>query len=171
MKIYAFIISAIVLLQSCGGNKDANVVYEENIDIADGVWNRNHHPTFRFQIDDPSKSYDFFYNVRINRSYRFSNLYVKFFLEDTLGNVMMTREQQMYLFDPKTGAPNQDSQQDAGGSLGDIYQHRFLCISNRQLFNKAGTYQFRVVQSMRDADPLNDVITLGLRIEEAVTVE
>lgn len=165
MRFYTIAIILLSLVLGACSNKDANLVYEKNYDIEDGKWFRKNDITFRFEIKDPSKEYNFYYNIRNRKAYAFSNLFVKFYLEDTLGNTMMTKEQQMYLFDPKTGKPEMDAQ--SGGSLEDLYEHRFPCIQRRKLFEKAGTYQFRIVQSMRDNDPLENIMTVGLRIDEA----
>lgn len=165
MKLRTIIFFASCFLLGACSNRDANKIFEKNIDIPDGEWKRDEPVTFRFEIKDPTLEYDFYYNIRNRKEYKFSNLYVKFYLEDTLGNTLMSKEQQMYLFDPKTGKPEMDAQ--SGGSLEDLYEHRFPCIKRRKLFEKAGTYQFRVVQTMRDNDPIENILSVGLRIDDA----
>ncbi len=160
----SLVIPFLLLLLSCGG-KDEKKVYEQNIDIPDAKWVRSNVLTFQFKIEDPSKAYNFYYNIRNKKEYAYSNLYLKYFLEDTSGNVILSKENQMFLFDPKTGKPIAETQ--SGGSLEGIFQHQYKIIIGKKLFDKAGMYQFRVQQIMRDNDPLENILSIGLRVEEA----
>ena len=51
--------------------------------------------------------------------------------------------------------------------MDDIYEHRIAFVIDPQIldFKKSGIYTFRTEQIMRE-DPLQNVMTIGLRIEK-----
>jgi gliding motility-associated lipoprotein GldH len=52
-----------------------------------------------------------------------------------------------------------------GVGMDDIYEHR-VRISQAPVQLKAGTYQFKLEQIMRD-DPLEHILNVGIRVEKA----
>ncbi len=145
-----FLIISIVL--SCN---DEQRVFEKNIDFDEQSWVVSNIPAFEFEILETTRTYDLFYNVRNSISYPYHNLYVKYSLEDTLGNVISSKLQNMDLFDPVTGKPY-------GEGLGDIFDHRILALDKHQ-FDRPGVYRFKVQQYMRQ-DTLPMILSVGLRV-------
>lgn len=142
------------LLAGC----DKNRVYEENTDFRNKQWVIRNTPTFRFEIKDPQKAYNIYWNVRNTIAYPYRNLYLTYYLEDTLGHRLDTDLHNVLLFAPKTGKPY-------GDGLGDIFTHQFLALPEYQ-FDTAGMYQIRLEQYMR-TDTLQDIVSIGVRVEAA----
>ncbi len=150
MKYTGFILM-VVLLTGCL----EPVVFEKSVDIINAQWNVTQTPSFEFEISDTSKSYDVYYLVRSTMAYPYHNLYVKFYLEDTLGHPIASDLHNMNLFDPKTGEP-------LGSGLGDIKSQEILALPQYR-FSKAGIYRLKIEQYMR-VDPLPSIISFGISV-------
>ncbi|WKN43881.1 gliding motility lipoprotein GldH [Tunicatimonas pelagia] len=137
---------------------DDNRLYEENINFDRKVWAADSLPIFRFQVDEPEQTYNIYWNVRNTVAYPFRNLYLTYYLEDTLGHTLKTDLYEMNLFEPRTGEPY-------GNGLGDIFSHQILALPNYK-FDTAGMYQIRLQQYMR-RDTLPEILSVGVRIERA----
>jgi gliding motility-associated lipoprotein GldH len=148
-----FIIALLIGLSGC----DPNVVINKNYDIEDRSWNINEIPSFEFEIQNPEKRYNFYYNIRNTIEYPYNNLYVTYYLEDTLGNVISSELHNMDLFERKTGAPKGST------VLGDIYEHLILALPSFK-FDTAGVYRFRMQQYMRMQE-LPEIVSVGLKVE------
>ena len=141
-------------LSSC----DESRVYEENVDFPRKQWAVDSIPSFEFEIDDPSKPYNIYWNVRNTVAYPYRNLYLTYYIEDTTGRRITTDLHNMLLFEPKTGKPY-------GSGLGDIFSHQFMALPNFK-FDKAGMYRIRLEQYMR-TDTLPEILSVGTRVEDA----
>ena len=137
---------------------DQSRVYEENVDFADKKWVVDSVPAFEFEIEDPSKPYNIYWNVRNTVAYPYRNLYLTYYLEDTTGRRITTDLHNMVLFEPKTGKPY-------GSGLGDIFSHQFMALPDFK-FDEAGVYRVRLEQYMR-TDTLPEIVSVGLRVEDA----
>jgi gliding motility-associated lipoprotein GldH len=137
---------------------DSQRVYEENKDFEQKVWLSDSIPVFTFEIKQPELKYNIYYNIRNTVAYPYQNLYLTYYLEDTLGRQVSSALHNMTLFDPKTGKPR-------GNGLGDIFDHQILALPEYQ-FDSAGVYNFRIEQYMR-MDTLPEILSVGVRIEKA----
>ncbi|MGB3588456.1 MAG: gliding motility lipoprotein GldH [Tunicatimonas sp.] len=137
---------------------DDNRVYEDNTDFDQTVWAADSLLSFRFQIDEPEQAYNIYWNVRNTIAYPFRNLYLTYYLEDTLGHTIKTELYEMNLFESRTGKP-------FGSGLGDIFSHQVLALPNYK-FDTAGMYQIRLQQYMRQ-DTLPEILSVGVRVEVA----
>lgn len=137
---------------------DENRVYEKNYDFANKAWPVDTIPTFEFEVQDTEQRYNIFWNVRNSIDYPYRNLYLTYYLEDTLGQSIATDLHNMHLFDPKTGEPY-------GSGLGDIFEHQIMALPNYK-FDTAGVYRLRLEQYMR-TDTLKDILSVGVRVEKA----
>ena len=137
---------------------DEQRVYEKNVDLKDNLWYIDTIPSFTFRIEDASRPYNLYYNVRNAVSYPYYNLYVTYSLHDSTGKVLRSRLQQLQLADATTGKP-------LGDGLGDIYDHQILSGKNYRFPGK-GAYTFRIKQYMRQ-DPLPAIMSVGVRVEKA----
>lgn len=156
MKFPGFLLMAVltVIFYSC----DENRIYETNHDLNEKEWNEDSVLSFSFKVTDIEKGYNFYYNIRNTRAFPFHNLYLKYSLEDSLGNVLSSDLHNINLFDPKTGKP-------FGDGLGDIFDHQIMSIENFN-FDKPSTYYFKVQQYMR-MKQLPEIMSVGLRVEKA----
>jgi gliding motility-associated lipoprotein GldH len=149
----ALLLIIAVLFWAC----DNRTVYEQNYDLSNKVWEQDDIPTFRFHIAEPGMKYNIYYNVRNTISYPYQNLYVTYFLEDTLGRLLSSELHNMDLFHPKTGKPK-------GRGIGDVQDHQFLALPDYE-FDSAGMYQLRIQQFMR-METLPEVLSIGIKVEK-----
>ena len=157
MKKHFFLLlflSTTTLFQSC---LDKTRVYEKNIDFNQKYWDIDSVPTFSFTIPDAGKAYDIYWNVRNTASYPYRNLYLTYYLEDSLGTSLSSALHDMVLFEPKTGEPY-------GDGFGGVYDHQFLALP-QQKFPAKGTYSIKLKQYMR-TDSLPEILSVGVRVEE-----
>ena len=139
---------------------DNNRVFEQNIDIPEAQWYADSVLHFQFDIENVEANYNIYYNIRNSLLYPYYNMYVTCYLEDEQGKLLASELQDIQLMHSKTGEP-------FGEGLGDIFSHQ-LPIERFQNFQfpKPGKYHFRVKQYMRQ-NPLPEVVSFGLRIENA----
>lgn len=137
---------------------DNTRIYEQNIDIHEKTWNIDSVPGFSFNIDNTETSYNLYYNIRNTRAYPYRNLYLRYSIEDSLGQKISSGLHNVDLFDPKTGKPY-------GSGLGDLYDHQVLALENFQ-FKDPGLYHFTIQQYMR-MENLPEIVSVGLRVENS----
>lgn len=149
-----FLAGLLTLFESCSPPG----FYQNVVNINQEEWYVDSVAVFKFEIDDVSRTYDFYYQIRNNIDYPFYNLYLTFYLENDLGEQIDQDLQNVTLFDPKTGKP-------FGSGMGDLFSHRLGIPGLQQYtFPRTGTYHFKVKQYMR-RDPLPGIQSLGLIIE------
>lgn len=151
-QIPLYLLFCFLCLSACDGHR----VYEQNYDFANKEWIVDSLPTFRFEISDPEATYNIYWNVRNTLNYPYRNLYLTYYLEDTLGRTISTDLHNMLLFDSKTGKPY-------GSGMGDIFSHQIMALPQHQ-FDSAGIYQIRLEQYMR-TESLKDILSVGVRVE------
>jgi gliding motility-associated lipoprotein GldH len=144
---------AVLGLFSC----DRARVYEENHELASKSWYEDSVQTFSFAVNDVSKPYNVLINIRNSESYPYYNLFLRYYLSDSLGKELKSQQLELLLMDAKTGKPE-------GKGLGDIFSHQFNLLKGF-VFPKAGTYTVKLKQYMRQ-DPLPDIYSVGVRVED-----
>lgn len=147
-----------IILLVCCWACDTNRVYEQYHDIPNNQWFIDSVQTFNFTIEDPTLSYNVYYNIRNSVSYPYFNLYVTYYLTDAKGKPLSSKLQELMLMDSQTGKP-------IGEGLGDIFDNQVISLSNFK-FPQKGNYTFKVKQYMRK-DPLPEVMSVGIRVEKA----
>lgn len=146
-------IGLLLTLVSC----DKTRVFEENHDFDSKNWFIDSIQTYSFSISDVSKPYNVLINLRNSDSYPYYNLFLRYYLSDSLGKESKSQQLELLLMDAKTGKPQ-------GKGLGDIYTHQFDLLKN-YTFQKPGSYQIKLKQYMRQ-DPLPEINSVGIRVEE-----
>lgn len=136
---------------------DSKRVFEEKKDFKKGYWVFSDAAIFDFNIKDPSLKYKMLFNIRVNNKYAYQNLYLQYYLEDSIGQVLKKDLINLQLFNPVTGVP-------LGDGLGDIYDLQRSFIPEYQ-FDKAGKYKMRIDHFMRK-DTLPDILAVGFRLEK-----
>ena len=159
MRHFARYLILVIALQlsSC----DDRRLYEKNVELQEKMWLADSIVNFKFTLESSQKKYNLYYNIRNTRSYPFQNIYVRYHLEDTLGNVIRKELINQDLFDQKTGRP-------FGSGMGDVFDHQFPILTNYK-FDRAGVYQFSLQHYMRP-DTLQEIISVGLRLEQAAEI-
>ena len=135
-----------------------SVVIEEYKDIPNGIWHVDSLASFEFEIEDTLTWYDINYNVRYAADYAYFNLYVTYYIEDSIGSIVESELQNLVLFDKKTGEP-------LGQGLGDLYD-REIPIFQKYRFKKSGKHFFKVKQFMR-IEELPGILAFGVRIADS----
>jgi gliding motility-associated lipoprotein GldH len=139
---------------------DKKTVFNQNKDFKNAKWFIKEECTFDIVINDPSKPFKLYYNVRNNLTYPYYNLYVTRYLYDEKGKKIEEKLDEIILADEKTGKP-------LGTGLGDIFDHKVL-VSKNYTFPAKGKYKMVVKQFMRQ-NPLPDVLSFGIALEKEIT--
>jgi gliding motility-associated lipoprotein GldH len=153
LKYFLFIASFILTLSSC----DKTRVYEENKDLPNRQWFIDSIIVFDIDLKENEDPLNICFTVRNTVDYPFCNLYVRYYLEDSLGKQIASHQTEMTLMDPKTGKPY-------GKGLTDIYSHVFVA-ENDFKFPYKGKYRIRLKQYMRE-NPLKELVSIGVRLEK-----
>lgn len=156
MKFRILVICFCITVIGC----DTSNVYHEFIDLDNRVWMLADKPQFTFEIRDTTQTYNVYWDIRNSTHYKWSRLFVKFSLKDTLGNDIESKLVTAHLFEPKTGKPYGKS------GLGDLFDHRVEVLQNYR-FSRAGVYQAELEQYMRE-DSVPGILSVGVAIEKAV---
>jgi gliding motility-associated lipoprotein GldH len=137
-------------------NCDSKRVFEGKKDFSDRFWSINNPAEFNFEIDDTDKSYNLLVNIRNTASFKYQNIYLQYYLEDSTGRVLSKELKNIQLFNAKTGIPH-------GKGIGGFYdiERTFLEEYN---FEHKGLYKLRIDQFMRQ-DSLAEILSVGLRVE------
>ena len=141
-----------ILLISC----DPDSVFEKNIRIPDGIWNRNNPVRFEVVVEDTITPHNLYINVRNTGMYPVSNLYLfvttiapsGHTIKDTV-QVILADERGKWL----------------GKGLGDIWDNQKL-YKEQVRFAQKGEYIFEYEQAMR-LEKLPFILDVGLRVEKA----
>ena len=152
--LFLLIIIISVQLTSC----DNQTVFEGKKDLKDGYWLYKEPIYFSFEIEDATRPYDLSFFVRNTVKYPYQNLYLQYYLEDSLGNVVNEKLYNILLFNQKTGKPT-------GSGNGDISTVEKEFLSDF-FFPKNGLYRMRFDQFMRH-DTLWNIQTVGLMVKKS----
>ncbi len=134
-----------------------NRYFEANHDFSERVWTMDEKAEFQFDIDEAEAMYQLYINIRNDIDYPYRNLYIHYSLEDSTGNVIDKKLQDIQLFEAKTGAP-------FGNNVSNIYSHQVL-LEDSVLFPSKGEFTVSYKQYMR-TDSLKGIYSTGIRIEK-----
>ncbi len=145
----------VFVLFSC----DPNRVFDKNVKIDNGIWNKNNKLFFSVKIDDTVSLYNFYINIRNDGTYPNSNIFI--FVKIIFPNGKFLRDTvECFLSDP--------SGKWLGHGFGDIWDNQIL-YKKGVMFPVKGEYYFEFEQGMRAKDgKLQGVRDIGLRIEKVV---
>ena len=145
----------LLLLLMPFGSCDSNRVFEEHVALNDGVWNVNNKIRFDVAISELSLRYNFYLNVRNDREYPYSNLYL--FMNTVFPDGRITRDTVELTLADYDGRW-------LGSGMGSVKFSRFLFKSGVR-FTLAGNYRFVFEQAMRMND-LKGIRDMGIRLEK-----
>jgi gliding motility-associated lipoprotein GldH len=146
-------VALLVVLSAC----DPGRVYEQNVEIPEKNWTVDNTPVFEFAIEDTTKRYNVYFNVRYSLAYDYYNLYLRHELVAPDSSELSAHLHELHLMDSKTGKP-------AGKGSSDTYDLQALALKDIS-FPQVGTYRLQLTQYMR-RDPLPNIMAVGIRVEE-----
>lgn len=152
LKNFILILTFSLILFSC---KDPNTLFEANQSIKNGEWFYENPLVFEFEIEDTTKSYTLYYNVRNEINYAYYNLFVTYYMHYPDGKKIDSLLMDITLFNPKTGEPY-------GEGTGGIREHQLPAFRNIK-FSQKGKYKYVFKQYMRQ-NPLKGILSMGLRV-------
>lgn len=162
LQKHFYLLAIIAGLFSCN---DASKIYEDIHVFEEGVWHKDSVQDFTFKVEDTTHAYNFIYLFRNTLDYPYYNLYVKYELKDSTGNVLAEDMQEVYLFNHKSGKPGGEERYFTGKSLGGIYDHAYPALMKVH-FRQEGTYTLSLSQYMRKPNPLPEILSVGLRVNK-----
>lgn len=151
------ILLALLAISAIAISCSDEVVIDEYHDLPTGLWHIDSLATFEFYVEDTTVDYSISYDVRYAAQYPYYNLYVTYYLEDSMKNPQSSKLQNLQLFDKKTGEP-------LGDGMGDLFD-RSILIDEKHRFKVAGKHYFQIKQFMR-MDELPGVLSFGLKIHK-----
>ncbi|WP_412766890.1 gliding motility lipoprotein GldH [Tenacibaculum polynesiense] len=157
-SIYVFMALIFFSLTSC----DSKQEFDEYTSIPKGAWNKDNTVAFLFSINDTIQKKNLFINLRNNKNYPFSNLFLIAQIDFPDGQkIVDTLEYDMTDVTGKF----------LGKGFSDIKENKLFYKENIT-FPKSGEYTFKVRQSMRKngevhgVESLEGVTDVGFRIEK-----
>jgi gliding motility-associated lipoprotein GldH len=149
MKILIFILLVFVVC-AC----DQKRIYEENIEIKEGIWNRENKIKFNVDIKDTITPHNLYVNIRNAGEYPFRNIYL--FITTSSKGIVVKDTFEAVLADEKGKW--------LGSGLGDLWDNQLVYKKNIR-FPHSGIYVFEYEQGMR-TENLPYIMDVGLRIEK-----
>lgn len=131
-------------------------LFEKNASVPGNAWDYGFKPEFRFEIKDTTVSYQVYFVLRHTDAYGYNNIWIKADMKGPLDSVWTSQR-----FD----CPLATNDRWMGSAMDDLYEHRILLSPRPVRFPRAGSYQFKLEQVMRD-NPLQHVMNVGLRVEK-----
>lgn len=151
--------SGIILLILLSGCTD-RVVYQSDVAIPSGSWNRDLRPEFSFEVTDTVSNHDLYIDIRHTGDYPFQDLFLFMDLSGPGGRHLRDTVECL-LADP-TGRW-------FGKGQGFIFADRFkahVLFKMRNRFPVAGRYTVRLEQAMR-TEELAGVLDVGISVERS----
>ena len=161
MRRIGFIIcicSLVVGFTSCSDNR----IFETNYSFEQRYWHIDSVKNFGFSIKNRSVPSNIYLNVRNSSDYPFYNIYVRYTIQDSLGNILSDSLANKVLFNSKTGRPLGQS------GIGDVFDHQFL-LEEDFVFPYRGNFNIVLKQYMR-TDSLKGVLSAGIRVENSAEI-
>ncbi len=143
----------ITSLFSCDGNK----VYEEYIEVENGVWKRENIASFEFEAKDTISKHNIYINIRNKGDYANSNIYLFVTMQGPDGSLLKDTVN-CILADTRGKW--------LGTGIGDLWDLRIPYIGGFK-FAQTGKYIISYEQAMREENGLEGITDVGVRVEKA----
>ena len=151
LSVLAIILMMSMILSSCDNRR----IFEEYKSVKGGAWSYDDSIQFKINIEDTSKHYNIFVDVRHNFYFDWRNIWV----------IVKTEYPNHKIESSRVNLPLSASDGVWYGKCsGDICDMR-VGIQQNAIFPQKGIYTFTIIQDMRQ-NPLSKVLDIGMRIEE-----
>ncbi|WP_255669421.1 gliding motility lipoprotein GldH [Myroides oncorhynchi] len=157
---YLIVLSFIIFsISSC--QEDSKMLFDQYQETT-GTWDKKDVKTFVYDVQDTVQRHNLFMNLRVNKSYPYSNLFVIFKIHQPNSDILIdTLQFQMAKPDGTL----------LGNSFSDVKESK-LELKEGYVFPEAGSYKFSVEQVVRElgevegVNSLKGVSEVGFRIEK-----
>lgn len=157
---YLFVLSALVFsVTAC--QQDPNMLFDQYQETS-GTWNKEDVKTFVYDVQDTVQRHNMFMNLRVNKSYPYSNLFVIFKMHQPNTDILIdTLQFQMAKPDGTL----------LGNGFSDVKESK-LELKEGYVFPESGSYKFSIEQVVRElgevdgVNSLDGVSEVGFRIEK-----
>lgn len=137
---------------SCDNDK----VFEEYIEVEDGIWKKESIASFTVDVRDTSSYHNLYINIRNTADYAYSNLYLFVTIKGP-GNQFNTDTVNCVLAD------NRGTWK--GKGIGDLWDYKSPFLGGVK-FAQKGKYVVSYEQAMRVENGLEGISDIGLRVEK-----
>lgn len=158
-NLFLLLLAMLVSIVSC----DSKSVFDEYQSLPN-QWNKGQVVSFNFQAPDTINRYNLYVNLRANKDYKFSNLYLITGLEYPNGKTIVDT------LEYKMATANGELM---GQGFTDVKESKLWYKGYKQpfIFNESGEYTFKVEQAIRKfgkvngVDYLEGITEVGFRVE------
>jgi len=137
------------------GSCDPLRVVDDYRSIPEGIWHSDSVMTFSFNVIRKTQNHNIWFNIRNDRSYEFSNLWLFVTIDPPRGEPM-TDTVQVLLAEP--------SGKWLGKGFSGVYDNRLVYRQN-VFFPEPGKYSIHLRHGMRP-DVLKGITDIGIRVEK-----
>ncbi|UCH13912.1 MAG: gliding motility lipoprotein GldH [Bacteroidales bacterium] len=136
---------------------DKNRVFDQNVKIPAGVWNKENVIKFNINISDTASSHNIYINLRNGSKYQYSNIFM-FITTHAPNGVSVKDTFEITLADVRGKW--------LGRGVGNAMSNQVLYLRNIR-FPYRGIYVFDIEQAMWNAE-LTQILDVGLRVEKNI---
>lgn len=158
MNRLGFLIVLLFVIQAC----QSDIVYNTYQTVEDAHWKHNQEMRFEMDLKDTINRYNLFINIRNNKDYEYSNLFLI---------TQMTFPNQVKVVDTLEYEMTNSEGKFLGSGFSDLKENKLFYKENVR-FKESGTYLFTVRQAMRRRNEvvslqLNGITDVGISVEKA----
>jgi len=157
MSRLGFLGILLIIIQAC----QSDIIYNTYQTVEDATWKHNQEMQFELNIKDTLNIYNLFINVRNNKDYNYSNLFLI---------TQMTFPNHIIVVDTLEYEMTNSAGNFLGTGFSDIKENKLFYKENVR-FKKFGKYLFEVRQAMRNRNEvegiqLNGITDVGISVEK-----
>lgn len=142
----------ICFISACSGK----AVFDSNNHFDNQIWKIKDTAIFNVSVTDTMTPCNFYVNIRVSKTYKYSNLWVFFYTENPRGQT--EKDTLEFILADPTGRW-------LGKGVGDVLEYDIM-FRYKAIFPESGTYRFALEQGMRNVD-LSGIADVGLRITKS----
>jgi gliding motility-associated lipoprotein GldH len=131
-------------------------LFDQNTHLSSGIWRPADTAVFEVPIKDTLIPCNFYINLRVSKTYAYSNLWVFLYTTNPRGDIEKDTLE-FVLADPEGRWQ--------GKGVSDILEYDIM-FRYKAVFPESGTYRFAFEQGMR-SEALEGITDIGLRIERS----
>ena len=151
-KIAFILLSIFFVLSGC----ETKQLFEQSTIYPNHNWPAKQATKYQFNVTDTAASYKIFFVIRHHNAYHYKNIWLDLIIKNS-NNAITKQVLNLNLADDTRGW--------LGTGMDDIYDQRIPMTATPIRFNK-GINEITVQHTMRE-DPLENILSTGIRVEKA----